>query len=213
MAVHAKITQFHAADTSSGDALIAASYAVVDTLAGTTAYRTVHGIACPTATPGTWKALIIQAVIEDAALAGYTLTAPNVSYLGGEPGDYKYPQLACAWTKDAIKTDIGVTAVNIYPGNGGEGQFVDFSGFKQGRFGVFANKVGTGNLTHRLTDVNNAANIISQTYTGPAGEFTQDSGWLDLPAWANGEKLLKPQAYSSVASDDPVYRQFLFYLR
>jgi len=213
MAVYAKVTQLHANDTASGDAMLAASYVVVDTVAGTSAYRIVQQVAATISAPGTWKDVLVDAIVADAGVAGFTLTAPNVSYLAGEPGDWRVPELTCNWTKDITKTNIGTSAVNVYVGSGGEGQMADFSPFDQYRFVVFGNKVGTGNLTLRLTDVSNASNTIEQQYTDAAGEFSQDSGWANLPAWATAETLVKPVAFSSVATDDPIFRSFLLYLR
>ena len=214
MAVFAKITQLHAApETLSGDAMLAASYIVVDSTAGTSAYRHVFDIACPTGTPGVWKANISQAVIAHAALAGYTLPIENLQWLPGEPGNAKYPRIAAIWNKDITRTNIGTTLVNVYNGSGGEAQLVDFDSYHEGRFVIYANKVGSGNLTMRLVDTTNAANFVELIYTNAAGEFMLESNWVTLPAWATGQKTVKPMASSSVAQDDPIFRSFILYLR
>lgn len=213
MATSAKILQLHAESSSSGDALLGASYAVVDSTAGTVLSKGVYGIACPTATPGTWKDLIVAAIITDAAIYGYTVTAANVQWLAGEPGDHRRTALAADWTKDATKTNIGTSLIAVYAGVAGEGQMVDFAAYNQYRLVTWGNKIGTGNITQALMDTTNAANYLSTTYTGAAGEYVSDSGWVNLPAWAVGELYLKPMASSTVSTDDPVFHQFMLYLR
>jgi hypothetical protein len=214
MTTVAAIVQLQGEETLAGtDVLMGASYMVADDVSGHSKPMSVYGIACPIGDRSVWKANIIAGIIADAALQGFTLTSDKVFWLTLEPGDFKYPEMVAAWTKDITKTNIGTTAVNVYTGANGEAQSVDFSSFKQARFVAFGNKIGTGNLTMRMVDVTNAANTIDITYTGAAGEFVQDGGWANLPAWAVGEKFVKPAAFSSVSTDDPVFRQFLLYLR
>jgi hypothetical protein len=213
MATHAMIVGLDQRDAPGTDALINASWIIVDSTAQTALKGVAADIACPMATPGTWKGLIVAAVIADAAVYGYTVTAPNVRYPSTDPGDYKRGELAVAWTKDITKTNIGTSLVNVYIGSGGEGQLFDVSGYNQYRLVVSANKVGTGNLTHGVAEVGGTTNRIESTYTGAAGEFTSDSGWTDLPAWATGEHIVRPMALSTVATDDPVYRSLALYIR
>lgn len=188
-------------------------YGIVDSTALKSEARVASNVVLPTANPGLWKDIMIQAVIDDAALGGYTLTPANVRWLMLEPGDYRYPQKPATWTKDITKTNIPAAYANVYIGNAGEGQLVDFSTFKQYRLVIAVNKIGTGTHDSGLMDVTNVANVVAISDAAAAGEKTLDSGWTDLPAWASGEKILKPVARDSLATGDPVYHQFALYLR
>jgi hypothetical protein len=214
MSVVAAIVQFTGADSLAAQAAIGVAYVVFDDAVPRTAQFQVEPIAGLTyANRGSWKDLLVQSVVDHAATQGFTLTAANVNWIPFEPGDSKPTYFAAGWTKDITKTNIGSAAVNVYVGAAGEGQLVTFARYNQYRLAVWGNKVGTGNLTAQLAEVATPTNVLAVTYTGAAGEFVQDSGWLNLPAWANGETNLKPMALSSVATDDPIFRQFALYLR
>lgn len=215
MAVIAAILQLAGGQSSSSSYKgVNAFFTISDsTIPLDTPEASADNVQLPLATPGTWKDLIVAAVVARAAELGYTITADKVFYLCYEPGDYKDVNFAGCWTKDATKTNIGVALVNVYTGANGEAQVVDFSRYKQYRLIVTGNKVGTGNLTHGLYELGATTNKLETIYTGAAGEFMDDSGWTALPAWAAGEKNLKPMALSSVSTDDPVYRGFQLYLR
>lgn len=167
----------------------------------------------PMDSPGTWKDSFVAAVIAHAATLGYTVPISNVRWYPYEPGDYKYTEMVAAWTKDVTKTNLGTSYVNAYAGNAGEAQLVDFSSFKQYRFVVAVNKIGTGTQSAALVDTANVANLVELVDAAAAGEHTLDSGWTNLPAWATGEKIIKPMVKTSLAGDDPVYRSFALYLR
>jgi hypothetical protein len=188
-------------------------YTVVDTTLGKYEERNVQEISLSLSSPGNWKDALVQGIIDDAALGGYTLLPANLYFLALEQGDYKYVNMVAAWTANITKTNIGVTYVNAYAGNNGLAQLVDFGGFKQYRFVVQVNKVGTGTQDAALVDIDNASNLIELSDAAAAGEHSLDSGWTNKPSWMVGEKIIKPMVRSSVAADDPVYRQFVLYLR
>lgn len=212
MAVYAAYLQLNMLESIGTNAIFDVFYGVVDSTAQTAHFGEVR-VEVPMATPGTWTDSFIDALVTDAATMGYTLTRADVRWLYYEPGDYRNSVQAVNWTKDATKTNLPSTYTNIYAGNAGEGQLVNFTPYKQYRFVVHVNKVGTGTQDAALVDVTNAANLVSVSDTGAAGEHTLDSGWVNLPAWATGEQIVKPMAKSSVTTDDPVYHQFALYLR
>src|SRR3990170_451896 len=126
------------------------SACAVDTTGTLTPYCFGSGdIQLPIAAPGTWKDIIVGRVIEDAndPEIGFSLTAADVYIIPFEAGDYKTTIGTAAWTKDAIKTNLGASFVNVYIGAGGELQGVDFTMYKQYRFMVAVNKIGTGTQT------------------------------------------------------------------
>jgi hypothetical protein len=193
-----------------------AFYTISDSVALTEIPETsADNIMLPLATPGTWKSLIVAAIVSDASNRGFTLTAANVRFLTYEPGDYKDTRPAVSWTKDKTFVNLPAALTNVYAALGGEQQLVDFSGFTQYRFGYAANKIGnTGTHYAALVDAANAANIIELAdATAATGEHAMDSGWVNLPAWAVGEKLLKPMARDPLATGDDVYHGFQLYLR
>src|SRR3990172_6537969 len=162
---------------------------------------------------GSWKDIIVQAIIDDAATRGRVLGAANIQWPCFEPGNSKLTNHAASWHKDRTFANIGTSFVNVYIGANGEAQIVDCARYKECRIVVFGNKVGTGTLSHQLAEVGTANVLTGPDYAGAAGEFSADSGWTALPAWAVGEKIIRPQAKSTVSTDDPVYRQVLLYLR
>lgn len=193
-----------------------AFYTISDSVAMTEIPETsADNIMLPLDAPKTWKSLIVAAIVSDAASRGFTITASNVRFIVYEPGDHKDARPAVSWTKDKTFLNLPSALTNIYAALGGEQQLVDFSGYTQYRFGYQANKIGnTGAHYAALVDAANAANIIELAdATAATGEHAMDSGWLNLPAWAVGEKLLKPMARDPLATGDDVYHGFQLYLR
>jgi hypothetical protein len=212
-AVYAKLIQRNMMQAEGTDAVFDIFYGIVDTTAQTSAMTSVW-VYVPMSTPGTWEDSFKAAVVTHAATIGYTLTMDNLSWDVSSPADYQPAASAVAWTKDVTKTNIPTTYTNLYAGNAGEGQLINAYGKKQYRLVVSVNKVGTGTQDTAIVDVTNAANLVSVSDTGAAGEHTLDSGWIDLPAWLkNGEIIAKPSGRSSLATDDPIYHQVALYLR
>lgn len=213
MAVFAALIQNDMIAPVGTDAAFNVYFGIVDTIVPKAEVAVAMDILVPMANPGTWEGLMKDAVVARATALGYTLPLANLRWYPYVPADYRPVENPGLWTKDATKTNIPATFTNVYLGNAGEGQLIDFFGMKQYRLVVQVNKVGTGTQDAGIMDVANAANVVSVADTAAAGEHTLDSGWLDLPAWMNGNVIVKPVARSSVTTDDPVYRQFALYLR
>ncbi len=212
-ATFAIVLQYLMGNGSGAQTMIGVGYGVVDSVSQKYETRVIYDIAVATDAPGGWKDAIVSAMITDAAVGGYTLTAPNVRWLALEPGDYKDERQVANWNKDATKTNIPATYTNVYTGLYGELQGVNFAGMTQYRLIVFVSKLGTGTQNAALVDNANAANLMELSDTAAAAEHMLDSGWTNLPAWASGIVNLKPMAKSTVTTDDPVYRSFVLYLR
>jgi hypothetical protein len=186
----------------------------VDTVAKTLTITQATATVDPSA-PATWKDAQVSAVIAAAGAQGFTLTAADIWLMAYDQGDYKPTDLKAVWTKDKTFVNIPATYTNVYPALGGEQQLVDFGGYKQYRFAYAVQKIGnTTTRTAALVDGGNAANVIELTDgTATAAEHALDSGWVNLPAWANGEKFIKPMVKDPAATGDDIYHAFVLYLR
>lgn len=215
----AAVIQLDGTETTGPNALINVHFYIIDSTAQLSKKCVATDLSLPVDSPGTWKTTITSAVVTEAAnvvtCGNFTVTQANVRYLSYEPGDYNYVDTKLVWTKDATKLNLPTTNTNVYAGNAGEPQLINFAGMSQYRFVVSVNKVSVGasTITSLLSDVNNAANVIEIADAAAIGEKTLDSGWTNLPAWATGEKVLKPMARTTLNSDDPVYHGFLLYVR
>lgn len=212
MATFAGILQYHGSNNLTGNFDLQVSYVVADSVALTSFCGITPVLSLTPATSATWYDQITQAVIDDAALQGYTVSSASVRILRHVPGD-RPPVCLLRWTFAVTKTNISNAYVNVYVGNNGEPQLANFNTYAQYRLIVFVNKVGTGTQDAALVDTTNAANLISIADSAAAGEHTLDSGWVNLPSWMTGELLLKPMARSTVNTDDPIYRGFALYFR
>jgi hypothetical protein len=165
--------------------------------------------------PGTWKDAQVAAVIAAAATQGMTMTAADIWLMAYEQGDYKPTNMVAMWDKDKTMLNIPAAYTNIYPALGGEQQIVDFGGYKQYRFAYAVQKIGnTTTRTAALVDAGNASNVIAaDDATATLAEHAVDTGWINLPAWAVGEKALKPMAKDPAATGDDIYHAFVLYLR
>jgi len=212
MPVYAALLQTNMIPAVDGNAVFDIFYGIVDSGVPTGEPLEVR-VEVPMASPGTWTDSFIAAVVAHAATKGYTITAANVRWYPYEPGDYKYSIQAVNWTKDKTFVNLPASYTNVYAGNAGEGQLVHFGPYKQYRLVIHVNKIGLGTHDSGVMDVTNSANVIAVTDAGAAGEKTLDSGWTNLSAWMTGEQIVKPVARDSLATGDPVYRQFALYLR
>ena len=213
MAVYAALIQTDMVAPVGTDAMFNVYFGIVDTVVPKAEVAVAAEIPAPMATPGAWEGLMKDAVVARAAVLGYSLTLANLRWYPYVPGDYRPAENPALWTKDATKTNLPASFTNVYLGNGGEGQLVDFFAMSQYRLVVQVNKLGTGTQDAGIMDVTNSANVVSVADTAAAGEHTLDSNWVNLPAWMTGQVIVKPVARSSVTTDDPVYRQFALYTR
>lgn len=106
------------------------------------------------------------------------------------------------------KTNIGTAYVNIPPGANGERIVVDFTGCTQYRLLMHVNIVGGGQLGARVVRDGDSAILHENANLGAAGERELDTDWQTLPAAFQGQGLvlLRAQAKSTTAADDPVFR-------
>jgi hypothetical protein len=106
------------------------------------------------------------------------------------------------------KTNIGVAYVNICPGLNGERLVVDLTGCTEFRVIMHANLVGTGQFGARIVRDGDNAILYENTNLGVAGERELDTNWQTLPVAFQGQELtvLRAQAKSATAADDPVFR-------
>lgn len=121
-----------------------------------------------------------------------------------------------AWpilSKDVTKTNIGLAYVNVPPGANGERSLVDFTGATEFRIILNANLIGTGVFAAQLIRDGDSAVIFEATNLGVAGERELDTGWVAVPAGISGLTIVRLQAKSGTAADDPVFRRCIVLTR
>lgn len=111
------------------------------------------------------------------------------------------------------KTNIGISYVNILPGANGERSLVDFTGCTQYRFIVSANLVGTGPFGIRAVRDGDSAVLYENATIVQTGERELDTDWQTLPGAVANLELIRVQAKSLVATDDPVFRRVTLLVR
>lgn len=111
------------------------------------------------------------------------------------------------------KTNIGTAYVNVLPGLNGERALVDFTGCTQFRIILNANLIGTGQWGARLVRDSNSEVFFESANLGAAGERELDSDWQTLPAGFNAQTLMRLQAKSTTAADDPQFRRCMLLVR
>lgn len=116
-------------------------------------------------------------------------------------------------TKDVTKTNIGLAYVNVPVGANGERSLVDFTGCTEFRLVLHANLVGVGPFGVRLVRDSDSAVLYENASIALTGERELDTDWQPLPAAASGLTLVRFQAKSSVAADDPVFRRLILGVR
>lgn len=115
--------------------------------------------------------------------------------------------------KDVTKTNIGTAYVNVPVGASGERSLVEFTGCTQFRVVIHANLVGTGPFGFRLIRDGDSAVLYENASVALTGERELDTDWQPLPAAASGLTLVRLQAKSIVAADDPVVRRCLMLVK
>ena len=115
--------------------------------------------------------------------------------------------------KDVTKTNIGTAYVNVPPGLNGERSLVEFTGCTQFRIVLNMNFVGTGPMNARVVkDSDNTVLFESANISG-AGEKELDTNWQSIPAGFSGLEIVRLQAKSNTATDDPVFRRCIMLVR
>lgn len=122
--------------------------------------------------------------------------------------------LVAFWDVSSIKTNIGITFVDVYTQANSDGKSVqiDTNGKTQVKLQVNWNKVGTdvGTQTVQVLEVGTANVLITMTVI--AGKNT--SALTAIPAFAtNTVKFYKLQCKSTTAADDPVFESARVYLK
>lgn len=115
--------------------------------------------------------------------------------------------------KDVTRTNIGTAYVNVMNGANGERSLVEFTGCTQYRLIANANLVGTGPWRIRIVRDSDSAVLYESPDITQSGERELDTDWQTLPAEANGLALVRMQAKSNVAADDPVFRRCIMLVR
>lgn len=117
-------------------------------------------------------------------------------------------------TKDVTKTNIGASYVNVPPGANGERTLVEFTGCTEFRLVVHAVLAQTGPYQMRVVrDSDDAVLYESASINAATGEREFDTGIQTLPAAASGLILVRFQAKSVTAADDPVFRRCILMVR
>jgi hypothetical protein len=111
------------------------------------------------------------------------------------------------------KTNIGTAYVNILPGINGERSLVDFTGCTQFRLIASANLVGSGPFGIRVVRDSDDAVLYENASIAVTGERELDTDWQTLPQAASGLSLVRVQAKSVTAADDPVFRRVTMLVR
>jgi len=111
------------------------------------------------------------------------------------------------------KTNIGTAYSNVLPGANGQRSLVDFTGCTQFQLIASANLVGTGQWGLRVVRDSDDAVLFENANLGVAGERELDTNWQALPVAASGQTLVRVQAKSQTAADDPVFRRVVLVVR
>jgi hypothetical protein len=111
------------------------------------------------------------------------------------------------------KTNIGTSYVNICPGANGERILVDLTGCIQFRPFLTANLLATGPFQVRIVRDSDNTVFYESPSISQTGERELDPGWTDLPAGFSGQEILRVQAKSATATDDPVFRRITMLLK
>lgn len=147
------------------------------------------------------------------SLTGVTLAQVlNRVVQGDEATNVKQYDLLAAGAA-VTKTNIGTAYVDVLPGANGQRSLVDFTGCTQYRIVANVNIVGTGQFGMRVVRDSDSAVLHENANIGAAGERELDTDWQTLPAQASGLLLVRLQAKSTAAADDPIFRRCILLAR
>jgi hypothetical protein len=111
------------------------------------------------------------------------------------------------------KTNIGTSYVNVCLGTNGERILADFTGCTEFRPVVTANLVGTGPFGFRIIKDGDSTVLYENANVALTGERELDPGWQAIPQGFSGLEVLRLQAKSVTAADDPIVRRAEILLR
>lgn len=111
------------------------------------------------------------------------------------------------------KSNIGTAYVDVLPGANGQRILVDFAGCTEFRPVLTANLVGTGPFGVRIVkDADNTV-LFENANIALTGERELDPGWQAIPAGFTGLEVIRLQAKSSTAADDPLFRRCVLLIK
>lgn len=110
------------------------------------------------------------------------------------------------------KTNIGTAYVNVLPGPVGQRIIADFTGCTEFLIVVDANFTLTGAFGVRVIRDSDSA-VLYENAAITAGDKQVNTGWLPIPQGVNAQEVIRLQAKSTTAADDPVFRSAILYLR
>lgn len=157
------------------------------------------------------KTQLLRLELKRRRVAGFVLSqALNRVIVGDEGSNVRQWSIL---SKDVTKTNIGTAYVNVPPGANGERSLIDFTGSTEFRIILNANLVGTGPWAAQLIRDGDSSVIFEAPNLGAAGERELDSGWQAVPGPISGLTVVRLQAKSGTATDDPVFRRCIVLTR
>lgn len=140
-----------------------------------------------------------------AALAGRVV-------VGEEATNVKQYDIVAAGSV-VTKTNIGTSYVDVLPGANGQRALIDFTGCTEWRIVLTANLVGTGPFQVRVVRDGDSAVIYESPSLSQTGERELDTGWGAIPGGLTDLVLVRLQAKSTTAGDDPQFRRCVVLVR
>lgn len=111
------------------------------------------------------------------------------------------------------RTNIGTAYVNVCSGLNGERILVDLTGASQFRIIATANFVGVGPFGMRVVRDSDNAVVYENANLVQTGERELDTDWQTIPIAVGSAILLRLQAKSVTAADDPIFRRVCILIR
>jgi hypothetical protein len=105
------------------------------------------------------------------------------------------------------KSNIGTAYVDVLPGANGQRSLIDFTGATEFRVILSANLVGSGPFGVQLVRDGDSSVLYEAASIAQTGERELDTDWLLVPQGIDGLTLVRLQAKSTTAADDPVFRR------
>lgn len=168
--------------------------------------------------PSDWRTLTLKQIfvrlgVKKKRLEGVTFNQLIGRVTNGEEATNVKQYDFIAPGSAVTKNNIGTAYVDVLPGANGQRVLVDCTGCTQFRIVVTANLVATGPFQARVVKDSDSMVLYESPSLTQTGERELDTDWQTLPAWATGMEVLRLQAKSATASDDPVFRRCVMLLR